>query len=628
MRTTVDAMTSDTTMAADGGPSRALPVAFEDSSNESGTYREQEAASMKASPSRPTSSTAAVQAAKLADVIKATPSTRGSGVVAVEEHSPGDAAVKLVDEVTLETRNGSPVVAVKEEVAAKPVEEILAEPRRESGVVAIEEDIPGEVDAKPIEGILSEPRRGLAAVAIEADSPREVAASGDQRRRSSVSWGDVAKGNAPMHPLAVAIEEDSPVEPRRAYITSRGLSGSFTLYDLADEGNNDEIPSSLFTARDLVKEGSNDEIIPGPDINANVSSNLSELDLSLTEHHRKGGGILASQRELNMNPEQFAAGCKLLQASARGDRAAMEALLKRYPNHKNFRDYDRRTALHVAASEGHLDICKFLVEEKGVRINRSDRWGGSPLDDAHRHRQEDVVKFLREHGATTGSLDQTTNLISAAAEGDAEEVKLLLSMSHDLHVNAGDYDRRTALHLAAGEGRMEVVRLLCSAGADVNVQDRWGGRPLDDAERNRHDDVAQFLRNLGGKSGETHEIEDEDKRQTTLVEDNMRVEFEELEMIERIGAGAFGEIYKCRWRGTLVAAKCVKSAKIQKLWLSKHAVRTIKNRKGNIDDALQLMDEAELSDSLKDEAINDFLQEIHVLRNLRYIYDAGGIKRY
>jgi ankyrin repeat protein len=306
----------------------------------------------------------------------------------------------------------------------------------------------------------------------------------------------------------------------------------------------------------------------------------------------------------------------------------MEALLKRYPNHKNFRDYDRRTALHVAASEGHLDICKFLVNEKGVRINRSDRWGGSPLDDAHRHRQEDVVKFLREHGATTGSLDQTTNLISAAAEGDAEEVKLLLSMSHDLHVNAGDYDRRTALHLAAGEGRMEVVRLLCSAGADVNVQDRWGGRPLDDAERNRHDDVAQFLRNLGGKSGETHEIEDEEKRQASLVEDNMRVEFEELEMIERIGAGAFGEIYKCRWRGTLVAAKCVKSAKIQKLWLSKHAVKTIKNRKGNIDDALQLMDEAELSDSLKYEAINDFLQEIHVLRNLRYIYDAGGIKRY
>jgi hypothetical protein len=302
-------------------------------------------------------------------------------------------------------------------------------------------------------------------------------------------------------------------------------------------------------------------------------------------------------------------------------------LLKCNPNHKNFRDYDRRTALHVAASEGHLDICKFLVEEKHIRINRSDRWGGSPLDDAHRHRQEDVVKFLREHGATTGSLDQTTNLIAAAAEGDAEEVKLLLSMSHNLQINAGDYDRRTALHLAAGEGRIEVVQLLCSAGADVNVQDRWGGRPLDDAERNRHEDVAQFLRNVGGKSGETRETEEEERRQASVGEDNMRVEFEELEMIERIGVGAFGEIYKCRWRGTLVAAKCVKSAKIQKIWLSNHAMTAIKKRKGNVDDALQLMDEAELSESLKDEAINDFRQEIQVLRSLRYVYDAGGIER-
>eukprot|EP00957_Ditylum_brightwellii_P164899 12554732-Ditylum_brightwellii.AAC.1 len=51
----------------------------------------------------------------------------------------------------------------------------------------------------------------------------------------------------------------------------------------------------------------------------------------------------------------------------------------------------------------------------------------------------------------------------------------------NIDVNEGDYDRRTALHLAAGEGRLEVVELLCEAGADVNIEDRWGNRPLDDA---------------------------------------------------------------------------------------------------------------------------------------------------
>ena len=33
-------------------------------------------------------------------------------------------------------------------------------------------------------------------------------------------------------------------------------------------------------------------------------------------------------------------------------------------------------ALHIAASEGHLDLCKFLIQA-GAQINRSDRWGGT-----------------------------------------------------------------------------------------------------------------------------------------------------------------------------------------------------------------------------------------------------------
>lgn len=344
-------------------------------------------------------------------------------------------------------------------------------------------------------------------------------------------------------PLISATEDSSGPSPD----SSTGKSVSFK------EGpENISNRQNSLTLSQVLASKKEDEI-PMPFDRHSTQSNTSELDLSLTEHHRKGGGILASQRELNMDPKEFAAGCNMLQAAARGDRAAMEKLLLVYPHHVNFRDYDRRTALHVAASEGHLDICKFLVEDKHCRINRSDRWGGSPLDDAHRHRQEDVVKFLRAHGATTGSLDQTTNLITAAADGDAEEVGLLLSMlSSKKHLDVGDYDKRTALHLAAGEGRMDIVRLLVEAGADVNVQDRWGGRPLDDAKRNRHEDVADYLESLGAESGEPHEADEDDARKILEEEDdNMRIEFDELEMIERIGAGAFGEIYKCRWYVTV-----------------------------------------------------------------------------
>eukprot|EP01134_Creolimax_fragrantissima_P000549 CFRG0549T1 len=61
-------------------------------------------------------------------------------------------------------------------------------------------------------------------------------------------------------------------------------------------------------------------------------------------------------------------------------------------------DYDGRTALHLAASEGYLDMVKLLVE-KGATVQQSseDRYGNTPIDDAMRANQAQVVSYLKEH---------------------------------------------------------------------------------------------------------------------------------------------------------------------------------------------------------------------------------------
>lgn len=355
-------------------------------------------------------------------------------------------------------------------------------------------------------------------------------------------------------------------------------------------------------------------------------SDEDSLSLSATEHYRRGTGVLASGKDIFLPPAEFAAGCNLLQAAAAGDQGAMEILLEKNPSHVNFRDYDRRTAMHVAASEGHVHICRFLTN-KGARINRSDRWGGSPLDDAHRHRHLNVVEFLRSEGATTGSSDQTTNLVTAAAEGDENELVSLLSVISQDKINEGDYDRRTALHLAAGEGYAGIVRILLEAGANPNAEDRWGGRPLDDAVRHDKTECVEVLTQYGAEAGNSvyrritssgsnldNSISKSDRRRE---KDNLMVEFKDLDMIERIGSGAFGEIYKCRWRGTLVAAKCIKSAKIRRNWIMEQALNRTGSQDGSSSAGKDLDEMDEMSKNARDMALADFRQETAILRSLR-----------
>ena len=61
-------------------------------------------------------------------------------------------------------------------------------------------------------------------------------------------------------------------------------------------------------------------------------------------------------------------------------------------------DYDGRTALHVAACEGHLEVVKYLLEH-GASVHLRDRFGHSPLDDAVRFGHEEVVEILVNTGA-------------------------------------------------------------------------------------------------------------------------------------------------------------------------------------------------------------------------------------
>lgn len=75
---------------------------------------------------------------------------------------------------------------------------------------------------------------------------------------------------------------------------------------------------------------------------------------------------------------------KLLHYCAMGDIGSVKRLCLNPKIDLDAGDYDGRTPLHLAASEGHLDILKQLVRHGLKDVNPTDRWGNTPLDDAKR----------------------------------------------------------------------------------------------------------------------------------------------------------------------------------------------------------------------------------------------------
>lgn len=172
---------------------------------------------------------------------------------------------------------------------------------------------------------------------------------------------------------------------------NRRRGHTITAIEDDEENEDDEIPGPSPSNIEAHQNGAATTNINKSNNNSSVGSSSrrllgifsrkginDELQISRTAHKKVSGeGILADANDIIMNPNDFADGCKLLQAAAQGDILAVRQCLKKAD--VNFRDYDRRTALHIATSEGHLKLVQFLVETCHARINRSDRWGGSPL---------------------------------------------------------------------------------------------------------------------------------------------------------------------------------------------------------------------------------------------------------
>jgi len=219
----------------------------------------------------------------------------------------------------------------------------------------------------------------------------------------------------------------------------------------------------------------------------------------------------------------------------------------------------------MAAENGHLDVVRYIADERGAALDPVHANGGLALIEAAYHGHLDVVRYLAERGAAIAyatldavDADGTTALMLAASGGHLDVVRYLAA-ERGAAVDAATADGATALIIAAGSGHLDVVRYLAGErGAALDAKTKDGSTALLAAAQGRHRDVQRYLAGLAAAhskqkaEAQARELADEEEKKAKarareLAEEEERASIAAAELLaESAEAGGEGKAKNSR----------------------------------------------------------------------------------
>ena len=156
-------------------------------------------------------------------------------------------------------------------------------------------------------------------------------------------------------------------------------------------------------------------------------------------------------------------------------------------------NYERFSAVHLAAENGHKDAISLLLEH-GADANKGNFFEATPLMLAAQNGHLEAIQSLLKNEANVNAGDEENRLpLHYACEGDHTEVAKLL-VQKGANFSARTSDDETVLHLAT---RLDLVSFLVEQGADIHVRDYNGKTPLHVAAEKGQTDTVEYLINQG-----------------------------------------------------------------------------------------------------------------------------------
>ena len=106
-----------------------------------------------------------------------------------------------------------------------------------------------------------------------------------------------------------------------------------------------------------------------------------------------GDNLTESDSDSKNEDEQNHSSYKFILAASKGNLDKMIKLIENKNVDINTCDYDKRTALHLAAAEGHIEIIKYLLDEGANKLIK-DRWGNTPYHEANKRDFNEICSLL------------------------------------------------------------------------------------------------------------------------------------------------------------------------------------------------------------------------------------------
>ncbi|ESO89004.1 hypothetical protein LOTGIDRAFT_228946 [Lottia gigantea] len=150
--------------------------------------------------------------------------------------------------------------------------------------------------------------------------------------------------------------------------------------------------------------------------------------------------------------------------------------------------------IHEAASNGHIERIKQLLDRFPELKESKDEKGLLPLHKSVIHGQTSVTKWLAALGVDLNqeTPQSYTPMHLAALHGHVNIMMILAAMGAE--VNCETIEKQTPLHLAARGGHLECVKWLVANRSVLTAEDTFGRKPVYLAEEFEKHSVADFLR--------------------------------------------------------------------------------------------------------------------------------------